>query len=512
MNNSFTRPLSPSSLKVCTWNLRSILNKRIELETLIMNHNPDIICLSETWLTPENPNWELKGFTTFRHDRCYTRGGGSLILCKKELISSRMNIENWCTDNFEMTVVGIQTTIGKIAVASIYIAPNKQINIESWNRLFMQLTRFPHIIITGDFNSHSPLWGHDNYNFNDTSLTDTLSDFPLIITNDDTPTYHIIHTGYSSVLDLVIVSASLFSATKTTVLDDAYSSDHFPIITDFDIIPSFSVSNSTRFNTSKMNWILFHEKMNNISVELLHEIEVGLISPDIHTYCKFIENIEKSIVESGGFKPTNKGRKKGKTKPIWWNDECTLAIEKRSNARKIYFQNQTPEALTQYIRIDNEIKFFLRKQKQESYKKFCNTINPSMGLKRIWSVVKGFQSRNSHCSTYIYNDPNLPEIFSLKQELLYSDVLPVNIPYNINPDENNSLNHPFTPEDLQLSLNSCKRDTAPGRDSITYPILKKLPITARKLLLEIFNFFFKNSTFPEPFPPSIWIQKGKIIH
>lgn len=130
---------------------------------------------------------------------------------------------------------------------------------------------------------------------------------------------------------------------------------------------------------------------------------------------------------------------------------------------------------------------FLRKQRHESYKKCCNTINPSMGLKNVWSVVKGLQIRKSHYSTNIYNDSNLPKVASLQQELLNTNMLPTNIPYDTYLDENNPLDNSFTSEEFYLALSSCKRDTAPGRDSITYTILKKLQISGRKLLLGIFN-------------------------
>lgn len=319
-----------------------------------------------------------------------------------------------------MCSVGIETTNGRIVIVSLYIPPNNRIDIDIWNRLFIQLSQFSHVIITGDFNAHSPLWGHSTYNHNGSNLT-ALSDFDFTVLNDDTPTYCNIHSGYSSVLDLVIALPSLVNNLDVNVLNDTFFSDHYPLISTLSFKPKYSISNSTRYNLSKLNWELFHSKMNLFAVDALNDIDNESILPDVLTYTRMIEKIKESILDSGGFKPSNRGQKPGKSKPVWWNDECSSAVERRSTARKVYFRNQTQEALIQYLQINNEVKNFLSNQKRNSYKQFCS-INPSMGLKKIWNIIKGFQTANSAKSTNIYNNPNLPEIVSIQEEILNSNI------------------------------------------------------------------------------------------
>lgn len=113
--------------------------------------------------------------------------------------------------------VGIESTNGHIVIVSLYIPPNNRIDMDVWNRLFTQLSQFSHIIITGDFNSYSPLWGHSNLNYNGSNLTESLCDFDFIVMNDGTLTYCNIHSGYSSDLDLVIASPSLVNNLDVSV-------------------------------------------------------------------------------------------------------------------------------------------------------------------------------------------------------------------------------------------------------------------------------------------------------
>lgn len=226
--------------------------------------------------------------------------------------------------------------------------------------------------------------------------------------------------------------------------------------------------------------------MNLFAVDILNDIDNEIILPDFRTYTRLIEKIKESILDFGGFKPTNRGYKPGKSKPVWWNNECSTAVERRSTARKAYFRNQSQEALIQYLQVDNEVKNFLRNQKRNSYKQFCSTVNLSMRLKRIWSIIKGFQTVNSAKATNIYNNPNLPEIVSIQQEIINPNIPSIDIPFNFTPNEQEPLNGPFSADEFHFALSRCKKDTSPGIDSIGYSIVKQTPRILSKSLIKNF--------------------------
>ena len=60
-------------------NARTVKNKIAELQTLTEQFNPDIICITETWLEEgiQNANLGLKNYNIFRRDR-NLHGGGIL--------------------------------------------------------------------------------------------------------------------------------------------------------------------------------------------------------------------------------------------------------------------------------------------------------------------------------------------------------------------------------------------------------------------------------------------------
>lgn len=69
-------------------NIRSILPKRDELQSLLDATETDIIALTETWLTPNIESFEiLPNFTVYRHDRVGRRGGGVLLGVKSAIHS-----------------------------------------------------------------------------------------------------------------------------------------------------------------------------------------------------------------------------------------------------------------------------------------------------------------------------------------------------------------------------------------------------------------------------------------
>ena len=90
-------------VKFAYFNARSIVNKYSELELMLTSENPDLVGITETWLTGEIQDTELNfsGYGLFRNDRnndTKTRGGGVALLIKNELLPSIMTE---CSNTFE---------------------------------------------------------------------------------------------------------------------------------------------------------------------------------------------------------------------------------------------------------------------------------------------------------------------------------------------------------------------------------------------------------------------------
>ena len=133
-------------------NIRSIRNKLIEFHSMVAIRNPDIICLVETWLSPEIKNniFKLPKYTIFRRDR-KTKGGGILLALKAPWIGTL--IENYGDE--EMITVDLQYKNKKLLrVIGIY-NPSFN-NITYMKKLFSALHSIllneSNILLMGDFN------------------------------------------------------------------------------------------------------------------------------------------------------------------------------------------------------------------------------------------------------------------------------------------------------------------------------------------------------------------------
>lgn len=208
------------SLKICTWNARSIVNKRIKLETIIFQENLDILCITESWLNLNIRVWEVKNYYTYRFDRLDGRDGGVVILCRRKLILRIIDLGNWWQHHFEAVGVQLQTSVGNLAIISIYIPPTCQMSTDSWSRFLDHFSQYSQICLCGDFNSHfNSMWGHPRFNLNGEDLVEALDNFSLIVLNTEEPTYYNHNTSYSSILDLIISTPTIASIFNTYVLD-----------------------------------------------------------------------------------------------------------------------------------------------------------------------------------------------------------------------------------------------------------------------------------------------------
>ena len=146
-------------------NCRSLVNKEVELQYLIDEMHPDLICLTETWFDESIPSnaFVPEGYSIIRKDRDDTfkqkygrnRGGGIAILHKKHI---KVEKKTYLTDKVEEILWVQVKTRNSFMLGTIYRAEYTDILKNNSNESILEenirkaaeLTK--NIIITGDFN------------------------------------------------------------------------------------------------------------------------------------------------------------------------------------------------------------------------------------------------------------------------------------------------------------------------------------------------------------------------
>ena len=206
-------------------------------------------------------------------------------------------------------------------------------------------------------------------------------------------------------------------------------------------------------------------------------------------YAEFLALTTNLLERCGAYRPSALPGKR-KVQPLWWNLDCDDAIARRRDALKRYTACQTREERVRCRKIDGEVKRFLRRQKHLSFVDFCESIDPSMGLTRIWRTVKSLSSRASGGRTDRCIDPDSPAMQALREELVSPDVAPVSVPMLLGVDELEPMNGPFSMLEFSAALETCNVRSAPGLDGIGYGVLRGMSKRAKEFVLSLFNRMF----------------------
>lgn len=78
-------------LRILNWNCSSLRLYLLELEDLLSEHDVDVACTIETFLSPEKEIF-VSGFSSYRHDRPNSRVGGVAILVSSTIIYTQSPI------------------------------------------------------------------------------------------------------------------------------------------------------------------------------------------------------------------------------------------------------------------------------------------------------------------------------------------------------------------------------------------------------------------------------------
>jgi len=146
-NDKNSNDKSEPTLNLAILNCQSIVSKRASLEVFIKDHNPDVLVLSETWLSPDILSTEFlpHHYNVFRKDR-EDGYGGVLIAYKNSFACYELHYDS----SVEIVVSKFILNKQSLIICSLYRPPNR--DLEYMENLCQQLHN---ICLT---NLDTPIW------------------------------------------------------------------------------------------------------------------------------------------------------------------------------------------------------------------------------------------------------------------------------------------------------------------------------------------------------------------
>ena len=133
-------------------------NKLVELRSLVAFYQAKIICLTETWLTPDISDTELfpdDDFIIYRHDRSDGYGGVLIAVHSSIKSTSRSDLIDSPDDNFQLLVVEIDfPKMPKLALINFYNPNSLHVRFQKFHETLRRVkaASFQDIHVMGDFN------------------------------------------------------------------------------------------------------------------------------------------------------------------------------------------------------------------------------------------------------------------------------------------------------------------------------------------------------------------------
>ena len=139
---------------ILQWNCRGLTANFPELDLLLQTYSPAAICLQETFQNDTKP-FNLRKYSHFYKNHLKNDGrpgGGVSIFIKRTIPHSQIQL------NTPLQATAVRVSLHRpITVCSIYLPPSTNIDNADLDAIVSQLP--PPVMLLGDFNAHSPLWG-----------------------------------------------------------------------------------------------------------------------------------------------------------------------------------------------------------------------------------------------------------------------------------------------------------------------------------------------------------------
>ena len=452
---------------------------------------------------------------------------GTAIYVHNKVTYNKINFNQ---SKFQISAVRLHLPDNKfITICNIYNQPNENYDLGEIPNI---LSRFEQpILLVGDFNAHSPLWDNsaEDADGPGRKIEDLIVNSNYCCLNEDNcPTYFSKTHGTYSAIDLSICSNTIVDEFEWNVLDDMYTSDHYPITM------TYLIGNTTplipRYNIEKADWELYDKltsKIPTFDPNNPHDDIANLLKEFIN------DSAKKSI-------PISKGHPSKIPVPWWSNELSKLVKEKHTLSRRLdrinkrfNYINNSNEPMTEkahklvILAIEIiEIKPMLNKTSAKfkkavkegkiiSWRKYISSLSSETPIKNIWHMFRKINGSHAqsprfpikHNGQIIHDRKNISNIIGNHLQVISSNTNVEDhfkkiknsvekITLNFDTENIYLYNNSFTMEELEDALNSTN-ESSPGEDKITFSMIKHLNNLAKSYLLKFYNLLWHKKVFPK---------------
>ena len=395
----------------------------------------------------------------------------------------------------------------KYTICSIYLPPNEVFPINEFKTLIQQLPR-PFLVL-GDMNGRNPLWGDIISNQRGNCLASIIENESVGILNNGESTHFHVQTGTLSSIDLSICSDDCIIDFNWKIINDRFTSDHFPIV-----IGGSSSPPSPRlpkWSIHKADWKAFQEHSSiDESADDFPSIDDAL---DFFNTIMFSAGLQSIPRTSGIFI----------RRPVpWWSSKCHEAHRTMRSSFTRYRRRKCEYYLIEFRKARARFRFVIKKARKESWTIYISSINSKTPLTVVWKKVRKILGKFTPCQPPVLKingrEVADPQVVANEFAKHFANVSKkdVNRPYsaqrqqieeaeiNFTPSRNEPYNMPFTLREFESALSKCK-ESAPGPDDITYSMIKHAPENTKSFILSLINRIYREHSYPK-----LW-EKAKFL-
>lgn len=451
--------------KILQCNIQSVFKNKEEIYRVLRQENYIAAVLAETWtaLELEDTNkYKISKYHRILASRDDGYGGAAVYL-RNDLGYQPIQLPS--LDNYTQAVA-VKVLKFNLVIVSVYFSPSGTTSAfeEDVSKILDTLRNERRVIIGGDWNAHHGNWGNRSNDRRGNILTDLIASSEFVLMNDGSNTYIPIEQNKQpSAIDLTLCSPELISELSWNTLDYGIGGSHHIAI---------EISMATEEN--KDEYIYNNNKIAE-GISKLCATSINTVS-DLH---KAVTKIRK-----------NSRTKNTYTPKFWWCEAVEQAWLGKRDARREFNRKSSLDNL---LHLKKKAAVFQKCKREEIKKKieeFPQQISPFLSSKELWNRVnrltgKGTRKKENNC---ISEDEDMAnEFLNLhfgQHEVRYPGTCGITPTYNIlNIEKWNE-------------IISRKKNTAPGHDTITFDMLRKLTPSVVENMVQDLNNMWRNMFLP----------------